>query len=104
MARGGGFRTCELGGLEVLCLVGREDLVRSCGAIFGLDSRRKLVHKNIVREVSFRCRGAKVGGEVHEEYPVSMHVFYRRHVVADLDEEGKCGLMVSFESGRDGIV
>jgi hypothetical protein len=33
-----------------------------------------------------------------------MHVFYRRHVVADLDEEGKCGLMVSFESGRDGIV
>ncbi len=54
MARGGGFRGGELDGLEVLGLVGREDLVLSCGAPLVLDSRRELVPEDVVREVSFR--------------------------------------------------
>ncbi len=39
MARGIGFCRGELRGLEVLSLVGREDLVGSCGAPLVLDSR-----------------------------------------------------------------
>ena len=104
MARDEGFRGGELGGLEVLRLVGLEDLVRSCGAPLVLDSRCELVLEDVVREVSSRCRGARVGDEVQEEHPVSMHVFNRRHVVANLGEEGEGGLLVSFKSGKDGIV
>ena len=84
--------------------LGREDLVRSCGAPLVLDSQRQLVPEAVVREVSLRCRGVGVGGEVHEEHPVSMHVFDRRHVVADLGEKGEGGLLASFESVKDGIV
>ena len=102
--RGRGFRGGELGGLGVLRLVGREDLVRSCGAPLVLDSWCELVPKDVARKVSFRCRGAGVGNEVQEEHPVSMHVFNRRHVVGQLGEEGEGGLLVSFECGRDGIV
>ena len=104
MTRGRGLRGGELRGLEVLRLVGREHLVRSCGAALVLDSRDELVSEDVVGVVSFRCRGVGVGGEVQEEHPVSMHVFNRRHVVGHLGEEGEGGLIVSFESGRDGIV
>ena len=69
-----------------------------------MDSRRELVLEDVVREVSFRCRGVGVGGEGQEEYPVSMHVLDCRHVVTDLGEEGEGGLLVSFKRGRDGIV
>ena len=69
-----------------------------------MDSRRELVHGDVVREVSFLCREVGVGGEVQEEHPVSLHVFNRRHVVGHLGDEGERGLLVSFESGRDGIV
>ena len=104
MARGGGLCRGEVGGVEVMRSVGREDLARSCGAPSVLDSQSKLVHENVVREVSLYCRGARVRGEVQEEHPASMHVFNSRHVVAGLGEEGKGGLLVSFESGRDCIV
>ncbi len=92
-----GFRGSEQGGLEVPRLVGREDLVRSCGVPLALYSRRKLVPEDVVRKVSFRCRGDGVGGEVQEEHPVSMHVFDCYHVFGHLGEEGEVGLLVSFE-------
>ena len=87
MARGGGLCRGELGGLEVLHLVGRKDHVKSCGAPFDLDSRHKLVLKNVVRKVSFRGRGVGVRGEVHEEHPVLMYVLHRRHVLVALGED-----------------
>jgi hypothetical protein len=48
VARGVGFRRGEMGGLEVLCLVDREYLLRSCGAPLVLDSRRKIVPEDVV--------------------------------------------------------
>ena len=80
-------------------MVGREDLVGSCGAPLVLDSWGELVPEDVVREVSFRCRGDGVGGEVQQEHPVPMHVFNRRHGVGHLGEEGEGGLLVSFERG-----
>ena len=61
-----------------MCLVGREDIVRSCGAPLVLDSWCELVPEDVVRKVYFHCPGDGVGGEVQEEHPVSMHVFNRR--------------------------
>ncbi len=54
MARCRGFGRCKPAGLDALRLVGRENLVKSCGAPLVLDSRRELVHEKVVYEVSFR--------------------------------------------------
>ena len=69
-----------------------------------MDSRRKLVHDDVVREVSLCCRGARVGGEVQEDHLVSMHVLDGSHIDADFGEVVEGGLLVSLEGICDSIV
>ncbi len=54
-----------------------------------------------------RSVAEKLGSEVRSRKSIKsilMCVFDRRHVVAHLGEEGEEGLLVSFDSVRDGIV
>ena len=99
------FRGSELGRLEELKLVGREDLVAPRRASLVLHSRLEVVAEDDVRKLLFGGGGVGVGGEVEEQHSVAMHVLDCGHVCLDLAEEDGDHLGVSsVVVGSDGVI